>query len=302
MNLNRRAFAAALLSTISSFSGLAAAFPERKNTSRLRLSLAAYSFRQHFVDTTEEKTAPPRIDLFEFLDFCADHGCDGAELTSYYFPKSPSKDFLLKLKRHAFLRGVEVSGTAVGNKFTLPPGKEREQQIASVKKWIDHAQVLGAPHLRVFAGSVPEGLSADQAKAHCIEALKECCDYAGQRGVMLGIENHGGIVEEAHELLDILKQVNHPWLGINLDTGNFHTADPYGDLEKCAPYAVNVQVKAELRAKGKSKEATDYGRIVQMLRQAKYQGYVTLEYESDPSPFKAIPPLLAELRKLCKES
>src|SRR4051812_36441075 len=78
----------------------------RKGAARLELSLAAYSFRDYF----KHKDPAKRITLFDFIDFCAEHGCQGTELTSYYFPDPVETDFLLKLKRHAFLRGIEISG------------------------------------------------------------------------------------------------------------------------------------------------------------------------------------------------
>lgn len=263
----------------------------RKGNPRLPLSIAAYSFRDYLTG----KEAGREFTLFDFIDYCVEQGCQGAELTSYYFPKELNTDFLLKVKRHAFLRGVEISGSAVGNTFTLPKGSKQDQEIKSVKEWIDHCTVLGAPHLRVFAGDKGK-LSQNEAKKLCIDALEECCDYAAQKGVFLGIENHGGIVAEADELLSIVQEVKSPWLGINLDTGNFHTADPYADMAKCAPYAVNVQLKLEVKARGKSVEPMDFKRVSQILRQANYQGYVALEYESKEDPFKAIPGALKELK------
>ena len=272
---------------------------KRAGKSRLRLSLAAYSFRQFFKDTTERNkaAAEKQIDLFQFIDFCAEQNCQGAELTSYYFPKEVTNDFLLKIKRHAFLRGIELSGTAVGNTFTHPTGERSKQEIAHVKKWIDHSAVAGMPHIRVFAGNT-ERQTFEVAKKNCIAALEECCDYAADRGVFLGIENHGGIVAEAEPLLDIIKSVNSPWLGINLDTGNFHTEDPYGDLARCAPYAVNVQVKTEMRPKDGRTQLTDLKRIIQILHDANYQGYLVLEYEAAEDPFKAVPRILSELETL----
>jgi sugar phosphate isomerase/epimerase len=271
----------------------------RSGEPRLLLSLAAYSFRDYFIDSTHERKfqAPPekQLDLFRFIDFCREHGCQGAELTSYYFPKNFDEEFLFRLKRHAFLSGMEISGGAVGNTFTLPPGKERERQISMVKRWIDHCQLLGAPHLRVFAGN-REGASMEEAKKRCVAALEECCDYAAGKGIILGLENHGGIVAEADDLLDIIGRVNHPWFGINLDTGNFATDDPYGDLEKCAPWAVNVQLKVEMRKRNQPKEEADLEKVVGLLRKANYQGYVALEYEAAEDPWKAIPPWLARLR------
>jgi sugar phosphate isomerase/epimerase len=275
---------------------------KRTGTPRLKLSLAAYSFRQFFQDSKDAGGTPAekKIDLFQFIDFCAEHGCDGTELTSYYFPPDVNDDFLLRVRRHAFLRGVAVSGTAVGNTFTLPVGEKRDQEIAGVKRWIDRAAVLGAPHIRIFAGNAPGGMSLGQAKSLCIGAIEECCEYAGKKGVMLGLENHGGIVAEPADLLEIVRAVKSPWFGINLDSGNFRTADPYADLAKCAPYAVNVQIKTEIQARGQPKGLADLARLIRIVRGANYQGYVALEYEAAEDPWKAVPETLARLGALMK--
>jgi len=272
----------------------------RPGKPRLRLGLAAYSFRQYFAgsqDAAQATRKDKKIDLFSFVDYCAEHGCDGAELTSYYFPPNADSDYMLKLKRHAFIRGVSVSGTSVGNTFTHPAGPEREKQLALLNKWIDNAALLGAPHLRIFAGNAQKE-GKEKAKQDCLETLKIACENAGKKGVMLGLENHGGIVAEANDLLDLVKAVDNPWLGINLDTGNFRTADPYGDLAKCAPYAVNVQIKTELAARGEKKSEANLERLVKILRDANYQGFVTLEYEAAPDPWDAVPQIIERLRPL----
>lgn len=275
---------------------------QRPGPPRLQLSLAAYSFREFFQDADREQksnTDPTkRIDLFQFVDFCAAHGCAGTELTSYYFPKQTDEAFLLKLRRHCFLRGVAVSGGAVGNTFTHPPGDKRDEQLRYVKQWVDHYAILGAPHIRVFAGNAPRGGSKDEAVKLCIAALEECADYAGKRGIFLGLENHGGIVAEPDELLGIIRAVKSPWVGINLDSGNFHTDDPYRDFERCAPYAVNVQLKAEIQRRGQKSEPADLPRLVKILREAKYQGYVALEYESAENPWAAVPILVKRMKEL----
>lgn len=266
----------------------------------MRLGLAAYSLRDYFIHSTRGRSeADPskRISMMDFVDYCADQRCPGAELTSYFFPPDTDMGYLLKLKRHAFLRGITLTGSAVGNKFTLPYGEERDQQMAYVKKWIDYSAIMGIPHLRVFAG--PKGeLSHDKAVQMCIESLKECCDYGGEKGVFLGIENHGGIVAEPDELLRIIDEVSHPWLGINLDSANFHTDDPYADFEKCAGLAVNVQLKTEVRARGQQAEPADLKRYLGILRKASFQGFVVLEYEAAEDPWIAIPIYLKVLSDL----
>ena len=275
---------------------------QRAGAPRLLLSLAAYSFRDYFKDSNNKRNTNPdavkRIDLFQFIDYCAEHGCQGTELTSYYFPQDINHDLLIKIKQHAFLRGLAISGSAVGNTFTVPNGARRDQEIANVKRWVDHAAVMGAPHIRIFAGSAPAGMSRDQANQLCIPAIEECCDYAGGKGIFLGLENHGGIVSTAEEILEIVRAVKSPWLGINLDTGNFNTDDPYADLVKIAPYAVNVQMKGEIHPRGKGDEPADLSRLVKILRDANYQGYVALEYESKEDPWTAVPRLLQQMKEL----
>src|SRR5947207_2260261 len=70
---------------------------ERTGAARLLLSVAAYSFRDSFRDSTHQQAGHPKqqIDLFQFIDYCADHGCLGTELTSYYFPADFTDEFLL---------------------------------------------------------------------------------------------------------------------------------------------------------------------------------------------------------------
>ena len=293
--ISRRSFLVTS-STTGIASALGAPF-QRVGKPNLRLSLAAYSFRSFFKyqkNSMREVNDQP-MDLFKFIDFCADHGCMGTELTSYFFRHNPTNKYLVDLRRHAFLRGVDISGTAVGNNFSLPKGEKRETQIAYVKKWIDHAALLGAPHIRVFAGREAKGIDRKQADQWAIECLRECCDYASNHGIFLGIENHDSI-GNAKTLIDFVKAVDHPWFAVNLDSGNFRTADPYSDFASSAPYAVNVQLKVELRI-GQERKPADLERLIKLLKQVNYQGYVVLEYEAAENPYVAVPPLLKKLQK-----
>lgn len=277
----------------------------RQGDPKLLLGLAAYSFRRKMKwmkgKPNEEAREGGDWDMLDFIDYCADHGCAGAELTSYFFPPEFDEAYLLKLKRHAYLRGVAVSGTAVGNVFTHPKGEERRKEIDYVKNWIRHAAVMGAPHIRVFAGNARKGVSQKEAEKNFLECYEECLELAGEKGIFLGLENHGGIVSEADALVRIMKAVDSPWAGINLDSGNFHTTDPYGDLAKIAPYAVNVQMKVSLKRKdAKEKEPIDLPRLLKILRTVNYQGWFTLEYEEEQDAEKAVPGILTEMAALLK--
>ena len=301
--MNRRTFLA-MTAACAGIAPVGAIEPiVRKGKSRLTLGLAAYSFRKSMKWMKGKPVAAPAgwpsWDLFDFIDFCADQGCAGAELTSYFFPPDVDAKYLLEIKRHAYLRGVAIAGTAVGNVFTHPEGAKRREQVEYVKTWIRHAAVMGAPHIRIFAGDVQKGSTIEEAGKNFLECYRECLVLAGEEGIFLGLENHHGIVAEADTLVRLVRAAESPWAGINLDSGNFKTADPYGDLAKIAPYAVNVQLKMMLQRKGEpKKEATDIGRVLEILRQANYQGWFTLEYEEEDNPHEAVPKILKDLKPL----
>src|SRR5687768_11351987 len=100
----------------------------------MRLGCAAYSYRFLLNDGT--------MSLEQFVDACAEMGLDGVELTSYYFP-STGRDYLNRLKRHCFVRGQHILGTAVGSNFTQPDAAKRREQVEMTRAWIDHSVILG---------------------------------------------------------------------------------------------------------------------------------------------------------------
>ena len=258
--------------------------------SHFKYSLAAYSYR----DLLKGKT--PKLSLNDFIEDCAKFNLDGTELTSYYFPPHPTPEFLREIKACTFRRGLDVSGTAVGNDFCHPPGKRRDQEIANVKRWIEYADMMDAPVIRIFSGAAKMGQTVDAARKLAIAAIDECCDYAGKYGVFLALENHGGIVAEADGILAIVLAVKSPWFGVNLDSGNFRTADIYGDLAKIAPYAINVQVKIDIHPPGKPDEPSDFKRLGQILKAAGYRGYIALEYEGRGDPRQDCPKYIEQIR------
>jgi sugar phosphate isomerase/epimerase len=297
--LQRFALAASTLVTTRLASAIAPM--PRKGPPRMLLSLAAYSLRNHFAGPLEkgpEKPATePRFDMFSFLDYCADNHCAGAELTSYFFPRNVDDTYLANVRKHAFLKGIAISGTAIGNNFSLEKGPKRDEEIAKCKTWIDRASILGAPHIRVFAGH-NKNLPREAADKLVVESLEECAEYAGSKGIFLGIENHDAIGSAEH-LLKLIADVKNPWLGVNLDSGNFRTPDPYHDFERCLPYAVNIQLKTEIHPEGqKTAHPADLKKLVSLIKTSGYQGFVALEYEATESPLDAIPPILANLHSL----
>src|SRR5262249_17259402 len=158
--------------------------------------------------------------------------------------------------------------TAIANNFCLRDPAKLQKEIDHVKKWTELASVLGAKTIRIFAGTLERGDSEEAARSRVVQAIQECCDHAGKFGIYLALENHGGVTASCDQILAIVKAVQHDWFGVNLDTGNFRTEDPYGDLQRLAPYAVVVQVKTEVQPKGKPKEPADLARLMKILRDA----------------------------------
>jgi sugar phosphate isomerase/epimerase len=181
--------------------------------------------------------------------------------------------------------------------MTQPTPELRVKEAEEVKKWVDVAVRLGAGHIRVFGGAVPKGATEDQAADWVVEVLQRSSEYAASKGVILGLEDHGGITARAETVLKIVRKVNSPWVGVNLDTGNFNV-DPYREIEMCLPYAANVQLKTLIRDQAGKRIESDWDRILRMLAQAGYRGYLALEYEDKEPPETAVPRLIAKLRQL----
>jgi sugar phosphate isomerase/epimerase len=297
MSATRRSFlkagsvaaAGAALAPLSTSAGTPRPNAGRRLETSMRLSLAAYSMR--------DALTAGDMDLFAFIDWCAELGLPGTELTSYYFEEDFEDAYLHALKRRAFSHGLAVSGTAVRNDFCRPPGPERDEDIEHVRQWIDHAAEFYAPHIRIFAGDLPDGVDTATGIGWVADAIVEVLEHAAARGVVLGLENHGGITARAADHLAIVEAVgDHPWFGVNLDTGNYRT-DAYDELAMAAPYAVNVQVKHAVHRNDGSTAPTDMERIRDLLDAAGYSGWVVLEYEGE-NPRERIPEYLETMRRV----
>jgi sugar phosphate isomerase/epimerase len=259
----------------------------------LNLGLAAYSFNAKLNLKAKPK---PEMTLEEFIDFTGEQKIPGIELTAYYFRENNEK-YLKEIKSRCEKHGLAVSGTAVGNDFCHTDKTRLTAEFDMVKKWIDNTAILGGKTLRIFAGTLKKGDKEQDARKRVIEKIQEACEIAAKQKVILALENHGGITATSEQLLALVKGVKSEAFGVNLDTGNFRTADPYGDLEKLAPYAVVVQVKTEIAPGGKNEKA-DFKRIVDILRKVNYSGWVVLEYEEKEDPKIAVPKHLAGLKKV----
>ena len=259
---------------------------------RIRSALCAYSYR--------DALASNRMTYEDLVDIAAENDIDGLDLTVYWFPADHLNRFLASLRRKAYLAAVEIPSIAIRSDLCRATAGEQQQEAAWLGHWVDIANRLGASHIRVFGGKVPEGADEDDAAKWVTEILKRSADYARSKGVILGLENHGGITSHAKRIVEIVEAVDHPWVGINLDTGNFRS-NPYAQMETCLPYAVNSQFKVTIHYEDGRREACDWERVMKMFGVAGYRGYVSLEYEAEEDPATAVPRHLGRLRDLARK-
>ena len=260
------------------------------------LSLATYSFRRH-MDWSRGKRSDGKLSMLGFVELCAKLGFDAAELTGYFFPKPLTASYINRLKRRAFLLGLDISGGAIGNDFGHPPNSARGQkEIAETKNWIDRYADLGAPAIRIFASrSRPQDSTDAQVVQNVTACLEQVLPYAEKRGVMLGLENHD-FATNLDYLLQILSSVDSQWLGVTWDSANLApTRDPYADLARIARHAITAQIKVTTRRDGKPEHA-DYAKLLAILKAADYRGYIVLEYEESEDAYQAVPRFADDVR------
>jgi len=281
----------------------------------LKTSLNAYSFAK-LLGTGGTGS----LKLVDLAEVCAKMGFDAFDPTGYYFPGYeknglgvPTDKLIYALKRRAFDLGLGISGTGIGNNFTIADQAARAVDVQRIKNWSEVAAKLGAPVIRVFADtqlraqtweSASKGAKRDDVEQWIADDIRACAEHAGKLGVIIGVQNHGDFIKTADDQISLLKRIDSPWCGAIVDTGYYKADDVYAEMAKAAPYAVNWQIKQSPYGVEKEAESpTDLQRLLKIVRASGYRGYLPLETLSPRSggsgydPYKAVPKFLAELRQ-----
>jgi sugar phosphate isomerase/epimerase len=312
--IHRRAFlGSALLSAAGGIalaqSSLAAGAPAPAIATRkrpIKISLNVYCF--NLALTAPGAGGGPAMTLFDLLEFCAEHGFDGIDPTGYYFPgypKVPDDSFIHEFKRRAFKLGIEITGTGVRNNFAQADKERRAADVQLVKDWIVVASKMGAPVIRVFAGAESPGHSRDDITAWMVDDLKQCVEYGRQHGVVVGVQNHGDFLLTAEQVLQVVKLVDSEWFGVIVDTGNFQQGDPYEEIARVMPHAVNFQVKESPYGR-ESAVRTDLRKLFRVILASSYRGQVPIETLVTPgrpyNPHVLVPQFLKEVREAIEQA
>lgn len=252
-------------------------------------------------------------DLHTCLDHASRMGFDGFEILQRQLEKTDNAT-LQKLKRHAFVNGLDLMGYSTHQGFLSPDKEKRQKNIDHTVECIEQAYALGIPTMRVNSGTWGtskdfndlmakrgiedplEGYTEEDAYGWVIGAYEEILPVAEKCGVILGLENHWGLGVTPQGVRRVVEAVDSPWLRVTLDTGNF-LEDPYERLAMLAPDMVLLQAKTYFGGGVWYTLELDYPRIAEILREAGFGGYVSLEFEGREDPLTAIPKSLEVLRK-----
>jgi sugar phosphate isomerase/epimerase len=239
------------------------------------------------------------MDQVRFLARCAtDLNVQGVELQDIHFPQTRPA-YLQMIRRTARDLDLAIISVGVHNDFGRVDPTIRQSEVVKVKQWVEVAEQLDAPLIRVFAG-YPEGGPAESGARWpaMIDSLREVAAFAGHAGVRLGLENHNhaAFTPTAAEYLRVLEEVKSPSLVPLLDTGNY--TDGWPSLEKTLGMAAHVHAKFWKVARDGSDEKVDYARIIPALRAAGYEGWVSFEYEAEEPEATGIPRALAYLKRM----
>jgi sugar phosphate isomerase/epimerase len=269
-----------------------------------RIAVSTYSF-WHF--------AEQKVPIEQCIDWAAEMGFDGVEILHRQMTdESPAA--LQRLKRRAFVNGLDLCGFSTHQGFLSPDQAVRQKNIDDTIRFIEIAYQLGIPTIRVNTGRwntskdfdelmknkgieprLP-GYSDDDGFGWVIESFEECLPKAEQCGVILGLENHWGLGRTPEGVLRVVNALRSPWFQVTLDTGNF-LEDPYEKLEQLAPQTVLLQAKTYYGRGVWYELDLDYQRIAAIMHKHRFQGYISLEFEGREDPLSAVPKSLALLRE-----
>ena len=260
----------------------------------IKIGCCAYSYR--------DLITKGEMNLQDFIEECYRMGLDGTELTGYYFTSTSNLKYLHELKHLCLKRGLSISAASCGAHLLEPEAAKRDENVETAKRWVDVAHELGAPLLRVHGGRWPiEGFAIEKAIELCIETGKRMANYGEEKGVVIALENDGGITRFADDVVKIVRGVNHDWFKLNLDTGNYPDY-VYDDIAKSVPYAVHVHAKLETGGRYEiPRRKVDYYKVKSILESAGYNGWVSIEYESLGDPRTEVPKLAKHLFEVFRE-
>ena len=257
-----------------------------------KISLAQWSLHKTLFDKKMDN-----------LDFAAvtrnQYGIDAVEYVNQFFAdKAKDAAYLAEMNKRAADNGVKQLLIMIDGEGGLAEtdSKKRTEAIENHYKWVDAAKTLGCHSIRVNAFS--SNPSAEEAAKAAVESLSKLGEYGKQAGINVIVENHGGFSSNGKWLTGVMKTINMPNVGILPDFGNFcvrrdnKTGNPwegecveeydrYLGVSEFMPFAKGVSAKSHDFDENGNETQTDFRKMLKIIKDAGYTGYIDVEYEGD---------------------
>lgn len=213
-----------------------------------------------------------------------DFGINAIEyVNSFFFNHANDISYLTEMKKRADDIGVKSLLIMCDNEGNLgdPENTQRTQAVENHYKWVEAAKFLDCHSIRVNARSF--GTYEEQVKL-AADGLKRLVEFGDNVGINIIVENHGGLSSNGEWLSSVMEQVNHPRMGTLPDFGNFRIEnddwyDRYKGMKELMPYAKAVSAKSHEFDENGNETGSDYYRMMKIVLENGYNGYVGIEYE-----------------------
>ncbi len=249
------------------------------------------------------------MSVFEWIEMASDLPVDGLELYDGFL-ESFDEDYLARLRSALERRHMAMPMLCYSPDFINPDPEERRREIEREKRAIDLTATLGGRFCRVLSGQRRPEVSRAQGIAWVVESIGTLLPYAASKGVVLAMENHykdnfwkhPEFAQKRDVYLAIVNQIDSPWFGVQYDPSNailagedpidllelvknrvvtMHASDRYlkpgHTLEELRTVEDIVGYSATLSHGVVGKGLNDYPRIFRILREAGYDGWVSIE-------------------------
>ncbi|MFM7070326.1 MAG: sugar phosphate isomerase/epimerase family protein [Planctomycetota bacterium] len=206
-------------------------------------------------------------------------GIDAVEYVNQFFrDKAKDEKYLAEMKKRCDDLGVRSLLIMIDGEGKLGDAddKKRTQAVENHYKWLEAAKFLGCHSIRVNAAS--DG-SYDEQLGRAADGLRRLSEFGAKLGLNVIVENHGGLSSNGKWLAAVMKQVNLPNCGTLPDFGNFHSYDRYMGVTETMPFAKAVSAKSHDFDADGNETKTDYLKMMKIVLDAGYRGYVGIEYE-----------------------
>lgn len=268
------------------------------------ISLAEWSFHRAIF--------AGEMDHLDFPGAARRYGIGAVEYVNQFF-KDRANDtaYLDQMQERCDANGVQSLLIMVDGEGALghPDDGERMQAVENHKKWVDAASYLNCHSIRVNAQS-DSNASYDEQMQLAADGLRTLAEYADQAGINVIVENHGGLSSNGAWLAGVMQMADHPRVGTLPDFGNFRISegvwyDRYKGVEELMPYARSVSAKSHDFDETGNEAYTDYYRMMRIVLDAGYRGFVGIEYEggnlSEEQGVGATNNLLVRVREVLRD-